>query len=65
MATVTATEFIRKAAEVYDLADTEGEVKINHYQYPGRIFVLTTRDRDPLGGEGGDSDKSDIIPETT
>jgi len=43
--TFTAEEFSRSAAKVYRAVDLGGLVKINHAQYPDRIFILSMRER--------------------
>ena len=48
MKTFTANEFRRNPRQVYRAADVEGSVKINHSDYPDKVFIIEGRAR----GEG-------------
>lgn len=43
--TFTAQEFSNQPAQVYLEAAVNGSVKINHGNYPTKVFVLTAEDR--------------------
>ena len=45
MKTFTAQEFLKQPAQVYVEAMANGSAKINHGNYPTKVFVLTAEDR--------------------
>lgn len=45
MKTFTAQEFLKQPAQVYVEAMINGSAKINHGNYPSKVFVLTAEDR--------------------
>ena len=45
MKTFTANEFRRAPRQVYRAADVEGSVKINHSDYPDKVFIIEGRER--------------------
>lgn len=45
MKTFTANEFRRNPRQVYRAADVEGSVKINHSDYPDKVFIIEGRAR--------------------
>jgi len=51
MKTFTAEEFNKSPQKVYREADKNGCAIINHGQYHDIVFVLTSRERNPLEDE--------------
>ena len=45
MKTVTAQEFTRRPRLVFREADVKGIIKINHSDYPDKVFFLESRER--------------------
>jgi hypothetical protein len=45
MKTFTATQLNKNAQQVFAAADKDGSVKINHDRYPGKVFIVETRER--------------------
>ena len=53
MKTFTADQFKAKRAAIFREADKNGIVKINHNNYPDKVFFLESRERH--ASKGGDT----------